>query len=444
MVTYTICRTPPRARYLPLRYAEKALSKGVYSVAAVEPEELKPGQERLYSFYEPPLVAGLHTIETRQTVEQDQTSLTPFENEQTFTVVAPRYALPDGSIHSVYPPQGHAENVEILPHVVLKDPHLPWTRKVRDVKDEKERNRVPWLAVLVFTQEELRMASLGKQQSNTMAVNLSLGELSAPAMNCATPLLQKNGEPWDGDSKETKADFIFVPKALFGALFKNYQGNQQTEYDVSGYQWLAHMRHINTTGMANSGIDGEKGSFGVVVSHRTGPLDVSEPTDLVVHLVSIEKTPHLTYPVAQDRVALCSLDSWTYTCLPPNSFNVYDGFRHLGKNLKVLRIDSAQVENGLKLEEPQLKRLRDRLDDGYALTRYRTQTGEETVAWTRGPFVPNIVEPVERASSQSGTDLQVIDLKTGIMDVTYGVAWQLGKTLALADQVRKLQAQRLC
>ena len=99
--------------------------------------------------------------------------------------------------------------------------------------------------------------------------------------------------------------------------------------------------------MANSGIDGEKRSFSVVISHRTGPLDVTEPTDLVIHLGSIEKISSLHHPVAKERVALCSLESWTYTCLPPKSFNVRDAFRYLGEHLKVLRIDPAQVEKVL-------------------------------------------------------------------------------------------------
>ena len=91
--------------------------------------------------------------------------------------------------------------------------------------------------------------------------------------------------------------------------------------------------------MAKSGIDGEEGSFGVVVAHCTRPLDIIGPTDLVVLLVSIEKITSLQYPIVTGHVALCSLDSWTCTCLPPHSFNAFDGVRQLGENLKVLGVD---------------------------------------------------------------------------------------------------------
>ena len=37
--------------------------------------------------------------------------------------------------------------------------------------------------------------------------------------------------------------------------------------------------------------------------------------------------------------------------------------------------------------------------------------------------MPTIVKEVDAAASQSGTELQVIDRVTSIMDVTYSVAW---------------------
>ena len=156
MVLYTTCRTPPRAPYLPLRYARKRLGRKLPSGVADAPEGLEPGQERLYSYYEPHLAVGPHLNSTHQKVSQDGQEDLLLEGSQGFEVKAPRYTLRDSSIHSVYSPQGHAEHIEILPHVVLNDPFLPWTRKVREVADPaKERNRVPWLALLVFTQEEL-------------------------------------------------------------------------------------------------------------------------------------------------------------------------------------------------------------------------------------------------------------------------------------------------
>ncbi|THC90020.1 hypothetical protein EYZ11_010522 [Aspergillus tanneri] len=374
---------------------------------------------------------------------EDTSQKKELDDWQDFIVVAPRYKLPNGSVHSVYPPQGHTENVEILPHVVLNDPQLPWARRVVNNIDPKDRNRVPWLAMLIFRQEELRYPK-ATQQGNTLAVTLTLGALgdlvTASDSDCTSPVVKSDGSTYDDDSKDLEADFIFVPKNIFDVLFKDDEKEEtQTLCDVSRYQWLAHTRNINTIGMANSGIDGEEGVFSVVISQRAGPLDITEPTDLVVHLVSIEHVSGMPYPAPKDRVTLCSLESWSYTCLPPDSFNVYDAFRNIGRKIDgkhdVLRIDLTQF--GKSLSGKQLPdRLRDRLVDGFVMTKYRTQTGEETAAWVRGPLVPTLVNhgDVETCISHTGTDLQIMDRETGIMDITYSVAWQLGKALALADQ----------
>ena len=49
-------------------------------------------------------------------------------------------------------------------------------------------------------------------------------------------------------------------------------------------------------------------------------------------------------------------------------------------------------------------------------------------------MVPSPLSPVLARQSNSGADLQIFDPKIGMMDITYSAAWQLGKTLALADQ----------
>jgi hypothetical protein len=441
MVNITSCRTSSFPRYLARRHAQRLLTKTLaLTSSSSEPEELQPGEEQLYSFYLPSLSAGEHEIKTTQKVTVPSNDKLTLKGKQKFTVVAPQYTLPDGSVHSVYPPQGHADTPEVLPHVVLNDPHLPWERIASRVKEEdKERNRVPWLAVLVFTQEELRITdpsfwegtSLAKpvEQTTTLAVNMPLSDLGK--VKCATPVR---------DRDETKADFIFVPSSLFNALVTDHAlPKDQTQQNccVSRYKWLAHMRQINTEGMANSSIDGEVGSFSIVMSHRTGPLSITQPTPVVVHLVSIEDVEKMSFPVTDGLVGLCSLASWSYTCLPPDSLNVPDAFRHLGDNLDVLRPDKSIFEPLLEPSQPpEAKRIGERLKDGYTLTKYRTQTGEVCAAMYRGPLAPTLVKHHWKPLSNFGTDLQVMDKEIGVMDLTYSIAWQLGKTLALADQVR--------
>ncbi len=78
-----------------------------------------------------------------------------------------------------------------------------------------------------------------------------------------------------------------------------------------------------------------------------------------------------------------------------------------------------------------------RLKLGYTIARWRAETGEETAAFNRGPLVPQQVPwpPVVDwpGASNTSKEYQILDLKTGLMDLSYSSAWQLGKLLAISD-----------
>jgi len=57
--------------------------------------------------------------------------------------------------------------------------------------------------------------------------------------------------------------------------------------DVESNKYFAHVRNVNTVGFPNAGAQ-DDGLFSIVISGRTGSLDIVRPTTQVVHLVSIE------------------------------------------------------------------------------------------------------------------------------------------------------------
>jgi len=63
------------------------------------------------------------------------------------------------------------------------------------------------------------------------------------------------------------------------------------------------------------------------------------------------------------------------------------------------------------------------------------RTGEKTVSWYRGPFVPYQVAPqnftLPFASSDSALNY---DPTTGMLDVSYAAAWELGRLISLQDK----------
>ncbi|KAK4107376.1 hypothetical protein N656DRAFT_763547 [Canariomyces notabilis] len=465
----------PSPRHLVHKHAKRIFRQGSQAVTARDtessqtessaesgsvPAQLQPGQEQLYSSYVPGLEAGMHRIDVQQDVTAGSETKS-FKTSHQFNVIAPRFSLPDKAIDSIYPPQGHADLLQVLPHMVFHDPTLPWER-IASWKDEHNRppdfasNRVPWLAVLLFTREELRLdpavlssmfadTSLGTTatQSPTLTVTLPVAEVVKVKDTASSVVWDENS-----DGTNSKADLILLRSALFNGLFTEWQSDgtgskTQTNCYVQPYRYLAHLRHVHLDGTAAAAqTDDDDHAYSVVVSHRTGPLDITQPTPVVAHLVNIEGVEAMPWPVAEKSfVAMTSLYSWEYTCLPPGSFNVADAFRDLGDTLGRLRpgltpTDKEQLQKAGGVGT----RVAQRIDDGFSLARYRLQTGEVSSAFFRGPLTPNTVsfpdteKPAWPATSTTGTKLQILDDQLNIVDITYSAAWALGRTLALADQ----------
>ncbi|TGJ87799.1 hypothetical protein E0Z10_g928 [Xylaria hypoxylon] len=451
-----------------------------------EIDPLPPGQQKLNSFWAPGLQAGpKHTITVKQRISAGNDNLL-LEAEQSFFVDAPQFSLPEGSVHSTYPPPGYPDTNRILPHIVLTDPHLPWERlgspslgtnmelrmKMKALlaegvaeSSEIPRNRVPWLIIFSFSQDELRLppedldgpsnifrniTSNGLikpvKQSGTLTVNMSIDDLWHLTPDVATPVTSDLGPD---NMKDSRGDFIFVKPDLFTNLFlqKDNNGNptKGSGPNTSQYQYMAHVRKINGQGMALAGVE-DTAVFSIVVGNRAGQLDNETPATMCAHLVSIEGVEDMAWPGSSHRyVALCSLYSWNYTVLPANTLNVPDAFEHLGRTLDTLRAPEESI-GPLRTSNDAIQQLvAKRLDDGYTLVRYCIQTGESTVALYRGPLTPSRVPPLENltTSSNSGVDLQILDKQLGIMDITYSVAWQVGRTMALGDEAYTAALNRL-
>lgn len=306
---------------------------------------------------------------------------------QTFHVFGPRFSLPPSSIHQTYPPQGHSDANHVLPHIVFADPHLPWEvigspREGALVGDgsTRPRNSTPWLALLVFTESELllppeQLALLPPpptgtqpytQDRTTQAITLPLSAVLsfATAAGGATPIITpvRDDDPTDPIDATEKADMVFLTPDLFTALFSSYTSPSVSAPgsgrfvpadhipDLTRYKYLAHVRNINTSAMSSTPLDADadadQGLFSVVVSHRTGPQSsqVDLPKPAIVHLVSlqgIEGNVRLPLAAGVKRVALVSLHSWNYTCLPPDSVGFVDAVRTLGREL-------AGMEGGVR------------------------------------------------------------------------------------------------
>ncbi|KAI9689319.1 MAG: hypothetical protein M1822_009969 [Bathelium mastoideum] len=447
------------ARHLVFKNARRILRAG----SGVN--DLQPGYEKLSSYLIPGLQAGPHRITLTQRIQtRDDNATNPPEEHTTltatkdFSAVAPRFVLPDNAIHSVYPPQGHEDTAEVLPHVTFNDATYPWERNAETQVSPNDRTRTPWLAVLAFTEDELRLSqgditSIFKdpdlqknaKQDDTFSISVPLDQL-ANLNTAIAPVCTVQGNE---DAKATGT--IFLKSGLFTGLFTKYDGEGNPDANwkypyIHQNALLAHRRDINSQGMAvaAAATEDDTGTYGIILSNRSGPYSISKPTVMHVHLVNLEGVDGINpWPLGENInfVALPTVYSWTYVCLPPDMPNVEEEFQTLGTNVDLLRwMEPNPMPPNDKTSQAVQQRILARLQSGYSMCRYRTQTGESTVCFIRGPYVPakatNFQPPPTwwSGTSMTGTDLQILDHGLGIMDITYSAAWQLGRTMAIADQ----------
>ena len=92
----------------------------------------------------------------------------------------------------------------------------------------------------------------------------------------STPVANTKGDPIDKTTAAQSYDFIFLQSQSFQAYFQGYSDTgqplaSQPNADVSRYEFLSHVRNINTAGMPDDATGGnDQGLFSVVVAHRTG------------------------------------------------------------------------------------------------------------------------------------------------------------------------------
>lgn len=196
---------------------------------------------------------------------------------------------------------------------VDRNQHLPWERFAGSSGNLNQaltgheganppikgplRQQVPWLAVLVFDPEELKLttvelASLPVERTQRghappFPLSLAADQKTTPTSG-AYPMTvaqflshfsspdRPNYEKMKGFAASAKeyarllksgetTNVIFPRRKLVTDIFGSNGIN------IEQHKHLAHVRRVNTTGMPDAGVDGA-GTFSVIVSHRTGEL----------------------------------------------------------------------------------------------------------------------------------------------------------------------------
>lgn len=421
---------------------------------------LGDGGIRFYDNYVPTLGVGDYVVNVAQRVNPLNADIDDcWTASQLFSVAGLRYALPPGDFFSTFPAQ-NSQGVfdQFLPHVVLTARDLPWERNVFD--DDDPAQQTPWMAVVLFVEDEeiggqaslLPPAVPGWVPNHTMSATITAYDLHNHLSGDGTLWPDLAPEWYESDEflRGTPCTVIDVAPAAFSALVPG----------ADDLRFLAHVRQVDSSAKDDDTIQRNgDGWYSVVVGNRlpdAPPGGSGQPGRRnIVHLVSLEGLAKYAggasdLPDGTARVRMVSFRSWSFTCLPEagESFAALmlgllrDGHGNLKATNFALATDPRAVQTAPVVYASEAVGL------GYAPMRYQTRLGEETFGWYRGPFTPvptrhfltppdppwDVPEPNGGPGPLgSASGALIYDPAQGVFDLSYAVAWETGRLMALAD-----------
>ncbi|MDX1413782.1 MAG: hypothetical protein R3293_06295 [Candidatus Promineifilaceae bacterium] len=406
-----------------------------------QPNRLSPDQlpdtMQLYDDYVPNILDGSYRFVVQQTVQFPATAGQPagesyhYYRDQRFIISGPRYVLTQDEIQARFPPaNGMGDYHTILPHVVLRKRALPWERPL--FGDDTKNVRHPWLALLLFTQAELNALTSssqnGRQPTPWEAITTPKALFSANGQSGKTlyPKLDKEGDEQDD---ATQVRVLDLPLPLFHKICPS----------KDDLRFLAHVRCVDPTNKVPLNMHAA-GDFSVLVANRLPQQGTN-----VIYLVSLEGLSGMvdkTRPaLGADHVRLVALDSWTFT-------NDAAGIHTFGELMQGLHVSTIAVHpppGTKKSANVYEQNVQESLANAYIPLEYQRYHDRPLAGWYRGPFTPS---PVHKISSSvklfhRADAALVLDYSTGMYDVSYAAAWQLGRLQALAAPSAAQDLRRL-
>lgn len=378
-----------------------------------------PGDQPSISFVQyrqPPLKSGTFTLTAKQdiSVRGQGESL---QASQSFFVAGIRYQLDDADVNSVYPPPGSpGDFASVLPHVVLTDPTLPWQRSpaaqpppAGAAADGEDEPGPTWLALLLFDQEDPPPRPQGKTIADLISGN---GIFFPP----------RAGEY--GEQPANPVTVIDVPIGLYAQLTPS----------LADLTWLAHVRLAEAAAKATVRDISPSSQFAVVFGNRL-PAPGRTSTAFLVSLEGFGPylpsddgvAPH-TIPAQATAVRLVVLRTWTFA-----TDQLKHGFQNI---LEALDMNPATLQLPVHPAPPgdTATAVSRAFGLGYTAMNHGLRDGSSTVSWYRGPLLPLGVTVPPVTQSQASDQLLRYDPGSGMFDVSYAAAWQLGQLLALHDR----------
>lgn len=364
------------------------------STENVTPEDGKQGGKiEFVQFHQPALKDDTYTITVTQFIQTNEAGrkkIDPASYPATrrFAVAGERFTLRPEDIAAVFPPEESlGDHSNVLPHVILNRSTLPWERVADPARED-----VPWLALLLFDEEERPDPKV-----------ITLGELQG-ASDAKFPTFTLE----TGQQADDRVTVIDVKQSVLQAI-------------TPSVDELALLAHVRLRKDSAGNVTGDE--LAVIICNRL-PAKGAAST---AHLVSLERRYEgaaFDYQGAQgdQRVRLVSLKSWRFTCVPD-----HPSFKDL-----LLGLDRTTTAPRLPSDKPDAAKKY--LAAGGVPVPHFMRGGDTTVSWYHGPLAPDSETTASALPARSSDELVRYDTKTGLFDISYAAAWELGRLLALQSK----------
>lgn len=452
-----------------------------------------PGHMVLYDRMRPALLADNYRIRASTEVRVDSDDVALGSETRYFDVVGPRFALPPGEIAGVYPPRnGHGTYHETFPHVVFGRRTLPWERDLDPADilvgppaatpggpDPLTAFR-PWLALLLFEEDEIEVL---RQQpledvlpASVRTVIEAPGGVVCDAISVRASVLfdvlptpdelevlshvrqvnvddrELSAGDSDGWFSVAMSSRLPAPDRKYRAcvvslegrtdLFERLEAHLSRPLTIAPSVVLAAEHRVEVGGLARTfpgqfddalevarggageGAAGASPSVNPTTSDASAHLEVGTiaggaasagigtASESAAVLGDLERWVTVRPVEPMERLVL--LASWTFESKGDRTF------ADLAQGLDVAMI-------GDRAEGVQVA------GSGHVAIEMRDRAGTEQLAWYRGPLAPYPLTRDPDGPYHSADQCRRISPETGLEDVSYSAAFEVGRLLATSD-----------
>jgi hypothetical protein len=349
-------------------------------------------------FHQPALEVGKYEVVVEQKVKNAKIPETTYTKKLTFVVTGERFGpLPPKDVLAVFPPRDSVgDHSNALPHVTLRRSTLPWER----FPGQTDENR-SWMALLL-----LRDSDFETEEDRPRLRSIKLSELRDTPTSTARfpPITLEEGQP-----PTDEVTVLDVKRKVLEPLLPKAEE-------------LALLAHVHQSKSSTGALEGAPEA--TVLCNRL-PMPDGNST---VHLVSLEKRYKdgafdFQGAGANEWIRLVSLTHWSFFSVDPNQ-----GFSALLRDL-----DRHPGTLHLPVSVPASSPAAPYLEQGYVPVTHRMRRGSKSVSFYRGPLVPGENPDTVSLPVRCADELVRYDPATGLFDVSYAAAWELGRLLTLAN-----------